>query len=131
MGGLLGPRLAAASLVTYLVAGMAGLPVFAGGGFGFARIIGPTGGYLLAYPLAAAATGAMAQREGIGNLITGLLLGLFIIHAGGVAQLAVLTGDMTMAVQWGSLPFLTGAVFKLALAGLIVGRFGDRTRKLV
>lgn len=132
VGGLLGPRIGAAALVGYLMIGALGAPVFAPmGAPGVARLIGPTGGYLLAYPLAAATMGLMASRAGVGRLVMGLLLGLVIIHAGGVAQLAALTGDVTTAVQFGSLPFLSGAIFKLAFAGLIVGRFGDRVRGLL
>ena len=58
VGALLGPRLGALSLITYLAMGAAGLPVFAPlGAPGLARLFGPTGGYLLAYPLAAASVG--------------------------------------------------------------------------
>src|SRR4029077_6543560 len=61
VGGLLGPALGASSLVLYLLLGAAGLPVFTPFGLpGVARLIGPTGGYLLAYPLAAAMVGRLA-----------------------------------------------------------------------
>lgn len=52
-GALLGKRNGFLSMVTYLAVGTMGLPVFSGGGFGFVRLLGPTGGYLLSYPLAA------------------------------------------------------------------------------
>src|SRR5438309_1324334 len=59
-GLLLGATDAAAAMVLYLVAGAAGLPVFAPmGAPGLARLLGPTGGYLLAYPVAAALTGRL------------------------------------------------------------------------
>src|ERR1700720_4515112 len=61
VGGLLRPALGASSLVLYLLFGAAGLPVFTPFGLpGVARLIGPTGGYLLAYPLAAAIVGRLA-----------------------------------------------------------------------
>ncbi len=61
VGGLLGPRLGAASLLLYLSLGAAGLPIFTPfGAPGVARLFGPTGGYLLAYPIAAYAVGRLA-----------------------------------------------------------------------
>lgn len=61
-GALLGPRLGALAMVLYLIEGGVGLPFFAGGTFGAARLVGPTGGYLVAFPLAAAFTGWLATR---------------------------------------------------------------------
>jgi biotin transport system substrate-specific component len=126
VGGLLGPGLGAASLTIYLVLGAAGLPVFAPAGLpGLARLFGPTGGYLLALPLAAAVAGLAARppRAAV-RLALGLVAALLVIHAGGVAQLAVLGGDLRTAWRLGSLPFLVGDAGKLLLAGLVVGRFG-------
>ena len=132
VGGLLGPRWGALSLVTYLVLGALGLPVFAPGGVpGVSRLLGPTGGYLLAFPLAAAVMGRVANGRRLPSLAIGLLLGTVAIHIGGVAQLAVLGGDVASAVQLGSLPFWLGDVVKLSLAGLIVWRFGSKTRALL
>jgi biotin transport system substrate-specific component len=125
VGGLLGPGLGAASLATYLVLGATGLPVFAPGGLpGVARLFGPTGGYLLALPLAAAVAGLAARPpRSLARLALGLVAGLLVIHAGGIAQLTVLGGDVRAALRLGSLPFLAGDVAKLLLAGLVVGRF--------
>ncbi len=135
VGGLLGSRLGAASMATYLLAGVAGLPVFAPvGALGIARLIGPTGGYLLAFPIAAAIVGLLVGRTGVSGaarataVAVGILAGFVTIHAGGVAQLAILTGDVRTAFLWGSLPFLAGDMIKLLLAGLIVWRFGPTVR---
>ena len=125
VGGLLGPALGSTSLALYLVLGAAGLPVFAPYGLpGVARLFGPTGGYLLALPLAAAVAGigARAPRHW-GRLALGLVAGALLIHAGGIAQLAVLGGDLSTALRLGSLPVLAGDVAKLLAAGLVVGRF--------
>jgi len=120
VGGLLGARLGAASLVLYLALGAAGLPVFTPFGLpGVARLIGPTGGYLLAYPVAAFAVGALASdgRRWL-RLSLAVLTGLVLIHLGGAAQLLILTGGAGEAVRLGTLPFLLGDLGKLAIAVL-------------
>jgi len=125
VGALLGPGLGAASLAAYLVLGAAGLPVFAPFGVpGFARLFGPTGGYLLALPLGAAIAGALArQGRRWWQVGLGLVGGLAVIHLGGIAQLAILGGDLGVAWRVGSLPFLAGDLAKLIVAGLVVARF--------
>ena len=62
VGLVLGPRLGAAALATYVAAGIAGLPVFSGGDFGFIWILSPTGGYLMAFPLGAFLAGYVSQN---------------------------------------------------------------------
>lgn len=132
VGGLLGPRLGAASLAAYLVAGSLGLPVFAPGGVpGVARLFGPTGGYLLAYPLAAAVIGLMARQRKISLLVTGLVASLMVIHVAGVAQLAILGGDLAVAAKAGSLPFLAGDAVKLLFAGLVIWRLAPKTNAVL
>jgi biotin transport system substrate-specific component len=124
VGALLGPGLGAASLATYLVLGVLGLPVFAPFGVpGVARLFGPTGGYLLALPLGAAIAGALAHGGRWWTMAVGLAGGLAVIHLGGIAQLAILGGDLGIAWRAGSLPFLAGDVAKLILVGLVVARF--------
>ena len=66
-GALLGPGLGAAAQATYLTAGMLGAPVFSGGAAGLGWLFGPTGGYLLAFPAAAAVVGVLAGRGGTGG----------------------------------------------------------------
>jgi biotin transport system substrate-specific component len=118
VGGLLGPALGAASLVLYLALGAAGVPVFTPYGLpGIARLVGPTGGYLLAYPVAAFAVGKLAgDGRRWGPLALALLAGLVLIHLGGVAQLLILTGSAASALRLGTLPFLLGDLLKVALA---------------
>ena len=129
-GALLGPGLGAAALVLYLAAGMAGLPVFAPGGLpGAARQLGPTCGYLLAFPVAAAVTGAVAgTRPGLVRLLLACAVGMVVIHAGGTAQLALLGGDPALAFRVGFVPFLTGDLLKIGLAAGIVLLAGPRLR---
>jgi len=131
VGGLLGPVAGIAALVTYLGLGIAGLPVFSGGASGIAWLLGPTGGYLLAFPVAALATGALARRGDFGRTFLGACLGMCIIHAGGVAQLSLLGGDLVTAFEVGSLPFLPMGIIKVALAAALVSRISPKLAKLL
>jgi biotin transport system substrate-specific component len=132
VGGLLGPRLGATSLALYILMGAAGLPVFQPLGVpGAARLIGPTGGYLLAYPLAAAVAGLVVRdATQWGRLLGGLTLAAVVIHVGGVAQLVIISGGITSAIVMGSVPFLLGDVLKICLAALVVRRLAPTTRAL-
>ena len=125
VAGLLGPRAGAASMAVYLGLGIAGLPVFAPiGPQGFARLLGPTGGYLLAYPVAAALTGQIVgDARSWPRLGAALLAGLAAMYLGGTAQLAVLTGDTGNALRLGSLPFLLLDLVKLLVVALLLRRF--------
>jgi biotin transport system substrate-specific component len=119
-GLMLGARMGAASQLAYLAAGASGLPVFVAGG-GAAYLLGPTGGYLMAYPLAAFVVGALATdrplRQGLA-----LLCGLGVIYAGGVSWLA-LHLPLDRAVAFGLLPFVVADLFKAALVLLLASRF--------
>lgn len=120
VGGLLGPLAGAAALITYLGIGILGLPVFAGGGAGLTWLMGPTGGYLLAFPFAAFVMGRLASHGKIGRTLLGATLGMAIIHLGGVAYLTILGGDASAAFQLGSLPFLPMSLVKVGLAAALV-----------
>jgi biotin transport system substrate-specific component len=120
-------------MILYLAMGAAGLPVFTPTVplVGVARLLGPTGGYLLAYPVAAWAVGWFTHpgRQPAGNQQTGstlvrtpwvgvtigVFVGLVLIHLGGLAQLAILTGDISSAARFGTLPFLLGDLIKIAV----------------
>src|SRR5439155_3682232 len=85
VGGLLGATGGVAALTTYLALGIFGLPVFAGGSAGAVHLVGPTGGYLLAFPLAAGAVGALTGRStSVLRILLACVAGMVIIHAGGV-----------------------------------------------
>jgi biotin transport system substrate-specific component len=124
VGGWLGAGLGAGSLVLYLALGAAGLPVFTPYGLpGIARLLGPTGGYLLAYPVAAFAVGRLVgadlgRKPGVARLTVAVFTGLVLIHLGGLAQLLILTGSASGALRLGTLPFLIGDLAKVAIATL-------------
>ncbi|HUF69517.1 MAG TPA: biotin transporter BioY [Longimicrobiales bacterium] len=133
-GVLLGPMLGAASQIVYVMAGAVGAPVFSGGDFGFAHLLGPTGGYLLAFPVAAAVTGRLAGRSpakwnvlAATRLGIAIFLGTVVIFAGGYAQLALLTGDSVRAFQLGVLPFIVGDIVKVLAALAVAIRYRNRT----
>lgn len=137
-GLLLGARLGAGAQTMYLAAGALGAPVFSAGNFGLAYLLGPTGGYLLAYPAAAALTGALANLAGARRsfaaaLVLGVatFLGTVLVFMGGASQLALLTGDVGLAIEQGVLPFLVGDVLKVAVAVLIALRLRNRTLGLL
>ena len=122
VGGLLGARLGAGSLVLYLSLGAAGLPVFTPYGLpGVARLLGATGGYLLAYPFAAYAVGRLTgDGRRWTRVALAVLAGLALIHLGGLVQLGILTGSLTDAARFGTLPFLVSDLLKLVIAVLIL-----------
>ena len=127
-GLLLGPVDAAAAMVVYLLAGAVGLPVFAPmGAPGLARLIGPTGGYLLAYPVAAAVAGRLgAGRPSYVTRALAASAGILMLYIGGLAQLAVISGSVATAAILGVLPFVAAdAVKALAAAALSAPRHRD------
>jgi biotin transport system substrate-specific component len=131
VGGLLGAGGGLAALVTYLALGILGLPVFAGGSSGIVRLIGFTGGYLLAFPLAAGLVGALANGgRGALRVLLACALGMALIHLGGVAQLALLGGDPALAFRVGFVPFFTGDLLKVGLASAVILLAGPRLRFL-
>ena len=128
-GAALGSRLGAVSQILYVVGGAAGLAVFAPSATllpGWLRLAGPTGGYLLAYPLAAFVTGWLSERgwdRRYWTSFVALSAGLGVIYAGGVAWLALAhLGSLTAAVAAGLVPFVLLDLLKLAAAALILPR---------
>lgn len=122
-GALLGARLGAASQITYLAAGLVGLPVFTSG-----FLLGPTGGYLMAYPLAAFTVGAIAGEGKLRNLLA-LLAGLGVIYLGGAAWLATFTG-WPAAIAAGVVPFIVADLVKVGMALVIMLRIRRKSLSL-
>jgi biotin transport system substrate-specific component len=132
VGGLLGPAAGASAVVLYLALGILGLPVFAGGSAGFVHVLGPTGGYLMAFPAAAAVAG-LGTRGGAGvvRVLMFCFLGMAVIHLGGFAHLALLTGDAGKALHVGLMPFFTGDLLKVGLAAAVILGAGPKVRALL
>ena len=133
VGGVLGPGAGMSALVLYIALGALGLPVFAAGGSGLMHLLGPTGGYLLAFPVAAGVTGALTGLVPHSPLrvLLACALGMVIIHTGGVAQLALLGRDPSLAMRVGFIPFLTGDLLKVGLAAALILVAGPKVRSLL
>jgi biotin transport system substrate-specific component len=122
---VLGSRLGALSQIIYLMLGIAGFQVFAHSPElpqGFARLLGPSGGYLMAYPIAAFVTGLLAERGFDRRYLTSVLamsVGLAIVFAGGVLWIARLSGVQT-ALATGLYPFVVVDIVKVIAAGLVL-----------
>jgi biotin transport system substrate-specific component len=119
IGMAFGPRLGIATVVLYLAQGAAGLPVFAGTpekGLGLAYMLGPTGGYLLGFVLAAALAGWIVERrrDAAGPALA-VVAGSIAIYGPGVLWLAGFVGP-GKALELGLVPFLWGDLLKAGLA---------------
>ena len=121
VGALYGWRLGGLTIVAWLTQGALGLPVLAGGAAGVAHFIGPTAGYLFAFPVAGMAVGWLAERGWNGRrpwrAFAAMLIGNGLCLVLGAAWLAVLIG-LEPAVMTGLAPFLIGAVLKAGLGAL-------------
>ena len=123
LSGLLGGfRIGVSSVFTYLILGILGLPVFAGGAGGFAVITGPTGGYLFGYLLAAASAGIIFRPRGTPSRILIILLASLaaliagvVMYVPGIFWLKLSLGlEWNKAFQVGMLPFIPGDLLKTA-----------------
>ncbi len=123
-GALLGSRLGALAIIAYLVEGASGLPFFAGGTGGLAHLVGPAGGYLIAFPAAAYVTGAFAEhdwdRQFFSAVLAMLIGSLVIIFCGwGWFSLSTRTNALT-AFRFTVLPFIPGDIIKIVLAAAVL-----------
>lgn len=120
-GGVLGSAAGAGSQLLYVAAGAVGAPVFAEGSAGFRVLVGPTGGYLVGFVVAAWVVGRLAERRNDRRLLTSLstfVVGNLVIYAFGVAGLMGLAGlDLGTAVAHGVVPFVFWDLAKALAAG--------------
>jgi biotin transport system substrate-specific component len=128
----LGARLGASSQALYLLLGVVGLPVFAASPLlppGLGRLFGPTGGYLMAYPIAAFVTGTLAERgfdrHYLSSLIA-MIAGLTTLFLGGVLWLAFFAGGpggplgLSAALSQGLYPFIAQDLIEVGVAGAVL-----------
>ena len=137
VGLVCGWRVGGAALLLYLIEGALGLPFFAGGKGGWTAVVGPSGGYIWGFVLAAALVGYLAERgwdRNVGRTAVALFLGNVVLYVPGLIWLALFyagpgqdyiaaTGANTAwgaSINAGLLPFLLGDALKLALASTLV-----------
>jgi len=132
VGLLLGSRRGFAALSLYLVEGAFGLPVFSPStilGGGIAHILGPTGGFLMAYPLVAFVAGYIFEHNsehssrGFAWAALSSVAAELVLFAGGLSWLAVLTHSVSLAIRFGLSWFIFAEVIKVLMASAVAARW--------
>jgi biotin transport system substrate-specific component len=123
-GALLGSRLGAMAMIAYLVEGASGLPFFQSGHFGLLYMMGPTGGYLIAFPAAAYVTGAFAEHGWDRRFLTAaaaMAIGSAIIMLSGWAWFSVIMRTSPMLTLYATvIKFIPGDIIKITLAAAVL-----------
>jgi len=131
VGLLLGSRRGFAALTLYLVEGAFGLPVFTPAilGSGIAHLVGPTGGFLMAYPLVAFIAGYIYEHSSrcFGWAALSSVTAELVLFAGGLSWLAVLTHSVSLAFRYGLYWFVFAEVIKVLMAAAVSARWHRRT----
>jgi biotin transport system substrate-specific component len=129
---LLGGALGALSQIIYVLIGLIGLPVFAGGKAGFGVLIGPTGGYLAGFIIGAYIIGKlieMKRRPGFVWMVAAMVIGHVALYALGVAQLMFVAKlSLGKAVAVGVVPTLPGGIVKILAAAFVALKLRDKIR---
>ena len=134
IGMAFGWKLGGLTVLAYLLEGAVGLPVFAGTpikGIGLVYMTGPTGGYLVGFLISAIAVGYLAEKgfdRSITKTLVAMVLGTLIIFTSGYIWLANLIG-VEKAFQFGVVPFVWGAIFKIGLAAALLPLFWNLIRR--
>jgi biotin transport system substrate-specific component len=136
VGLLLGSRRGFAALALYLVEGAFGMPVFSPSiqlGVGMARILGPTGGFLMAYPLVAFVAGWIYEKSSrsFGWAALSSVVAEVVLFAGGLSWLAALTHSVSLAIRYGLYWFVFAEVIKVLMAAAVAARWHQQTSSVV
>jgi len=131
VGLLLGSRRGFAALALYLVEGAVGLPVFSPAilGSGITHLVGPTGGFLMAYPLVAFTAGYIYEHSSrrFAWAASSAVVAELVLFAGGLSWLAVLTNSVSLALKYGLYWFVFAEVIKVLMAAAVATRWHRRT----
>lgn len=123
-GFILSPRQAFVTMLVYLLVGLAGLPVFTGGTAGPGKLFGPTGGYIFGFLVTAVLLAYLRRKEYnfLQYALLGVVLGIPVIYAFGVAQLNLVTHmGWSKALLTGALPFIPLDIVKAVAAAYLAG----------
>lgn len=123
IGALYGARRGSISVLIYIMLGVAGLPVFSHGRGGFAMLLGPTGGYLFGFIIAAYITGLLAEKgwdRRIATTVLAMALGNIAIYVCGLGWLYYLMRTSKTVLTLGLYPFIVGDLLKIALAAMLL-----------
>jgi biotin transport system substrate-specific component len=134
VGLLLGSRRGFAALSLYLVEGAFGLPVFSPAilGSGITHLLGPTGGFLMVYPLVAFVAGWIYERRSEQSsrrfawAALSSVAAELVLFAGGLSWLAVLTHSVSLAIRFGLYWFVFAEVIKVLMAASVAARWQQR-----
>jgi biotin transport system substrate-specific component len=131
-GAFLGARNGMLSQLAYIAAGILGAPVFAGGAAGIARILGPSGGYIISFPLAAALVGYLvSRRHSLLHVALSMAAGLAVVFTLGALHLfAFYTHSIESALGAGVLIFSWWDLLKLSAASMIYYEMGKRWKRV-
>jgi biotin transport system substrate-specific component len=131
VGLLLGSRRGFAALTLYLVEGAFGLPVFSPAilGSGITHLLGPTGGFLMAYPLVAFVAGYVYEHTSrrFAWAAVSAVAAELVLFAGGLSWLAVLTHSVSLAIRYGLYWFVFAEVIKVLMAAAVAARWHQQT----
>jgi biotin transport system substrate-specific component len=122
VGLTLGSRRGFMALTLYLAGGLAGMPVFSPTGpGGVAQLLGPTGGFLLAYPFVAGIAGWIFEtgRKTFARAFTACFLAEIYLFVGGLSWLAILTHSFTQALRFGLYWFVFAEIIKIMSAAAL------------
>lgn len=123
IGALFGAKRGSLCILTYIVEGSVGLPVFAHGRSGFAILLGPTGGYLVGFIAAAYIMGLLAERgwdRRAGTTVLAMVFGNTAIYAFGLLWLYCLMRINKTVLTMGLYPFIIGDLLKISLAAVLL-----------
>lgn len=121
VGAALGARLGVAALVLYVLEAAVGLPVLAEMKSGLPTLLGPTGGYVLGFVLAAGLVGYLAERgfdRSMPRMMLAMLLGAALIYVPGLLWLSGFVGGFGQAITFGLTPFVLGDIVKAVIAAI-------------
>lgn len=134
IGTVYGASLGLATIAIYVALGLIGAPILAQGAHGFARLSGPTGGYLIGMLIAAYLVGLLAERRWDVRLQTSfgqMILGEILVFAPGLIWLKIYTGaTWTWTIAAGFTPFIVGEIIKIGLAGVALPSVWAIVRKV-